>query len=156
SRLDSDRWRRCRSSVGGQPRATIGVETVRTATLVHQLTPAADNHPRSFPVATANLAIAVRQFQATARYRAVRGPTCHRIGEWLSVGCGEVREEKWVILQADREDGPPLMAVAARPLRAAHWPRFDTHVGVELPYVDRGNGLPTNASLDQLRAAEDD
>ena len=66
------------------------------------------------------------------------------------------RDEQWVVLQAERKDGPPWMAVAARPLRSARWPRFDTHVEIQLAYVDRGNGLPTEASLDQMRMAEDD
>jgi hypothetical protein len=41
------------------------------------------------------------------------------------------------------------------PLRSARWPRFDTHVGVVLPFAARPNGLPTDESLTQLREVED-
>jgi hypothetical protein len=64
-------------------------------------------------------------------------------------------EPRWVVMSGTA-DGAPMMAVAQRPLRPFRWPRFDTHVAVRMSYPDRGNGLPTDGSLDQMRAAEDD
>jgi len=65
------------------------------------------------------------------------------------------REPIWVLLQGQRKN-TPITATAQRPLRPVRWPRFDTHVEVQLRYADRGNGFPTDASLEQLRAIEDE
>jgi hypothetical protein len=65
------------------------------------------------------------------------------------------QEPQWVILGGSTPETERLMAVAQVPLRAARWPRFDTHVAVTLSFPDRGNGLPTNDALAELRAFED-
>jgi hypothetical protein len=76
------------------------------------------------------------------------------------------QEPQWVILGGSTPDTQRLMAVAQVPLRAARWPRFDTHVALTLPFgelssrtseqgSDRGNGLPTEEALATLRAFED-
>jgi hypothetical protein len=62
---------------------------------------------------------------------------------------------QWVLLSGQAPDGHPVVASAQVPLRAARWPRFDTHVALALPFADRGNGLPTDEALDALRAFED-
>jgi hypothetical protein len=64
------------------------------------------------------------------------------------------REPQWVLMSGLR-DNVPMMATAQRPLKGIRWPRFDTHVAVNLPYADRGNGFPTDESLERIRAAED-
>lgn len=67
----------------------------------------------------------------------------------------EYREPKWVVFSGTRR-GAPLTGLAQRPLRAVRWPRFDTHVAVTLPFSGRnGDGLPSDAALDALRAFED-
>lgn len=65
------------------------------------------------------------------------------------------REPQWVILSGGTPDTQGNMAVAQVPLRAARWPRFDTHIAVTAPYEDRGNGLPSDAALALLREFED-
>lgn len=68
----------------------------------------------------------------------------------------EYREPQWVIMRATTPDGQLVLALAARPLRSVRWPRFDTHVGVSLPFRHRTDaGLPDTASLEALRAFED-
>ncbi|MFF5227568.1 DUF695 domain-containing protein [Dactylosporangium sp. NPDC000521] len=68
----------------------------------------------------------------------------------------EHREPKWVIMRATPPDAPVILAAAARPLRSVRWPRFDTYVGVTLPYEDLTDaGLPDEASLAALRDFED-
>ncbi|MET7418384.1 DUF695 domain-containing protein [Dactylosporangium sp. NPDC005555] len=67
----------------------------------------------------------------------------------------EYREPKWVVFSGTRR-GDPVTGLAQRPLRAARWPRFDTHVAVTLQYSGRnGDGLPSDEALDALRAFED-
>jgi hypothetical protein len=57
---------------------------------------------------------------------------------------------------AEGNDGLPRMAVANLPLRPARWPRFDTHLGVTLPYRTYNEGrLPIDSSLQALRDFED-
>lgn len=63
-------------------------------------------------------------------------------------------EPRFVMLSWQTPRGP-AMAVVQLPLRAARWPRFDTHVSVSLQYPARDNGLPTDESLTRLREAED-
>lgn len=64
-------------------------------------------------------------------------------------------EPRWVILSGSSPQNQGMMALAQVPLRAARWPRFDTHVALALPFPDRGNGLPTDEALAALRAFED-
>jgi hypothetical protein len=65
------------------------------------------------------------------------------------------REPQWAMLSGETASGEPVMAVVQVPLRSARWPRLDTHVGLTLPFVDRGNGLPTDESLQEMRDIED-
>lgn len=60
-----------------------------------------------------------------------------------------------MILSGGTPQTQGMMAVAQVPLRAARWPRFDTHVALALPFQDRGNGLPTDEAPAALRAFED-
>ena len=65
-------------------------------------------------------------------------------------------EDSWVLMQGQRQDGTPLLATAASPLRSARWPRFDVHVPIKLPYQRYNEGLfPVDGSLTALRAFED-
>lgn len=67
----------------------------------------------------------------------------------------EYREPQWVVFSAELK-GAPVTGMAQRPLRSARWPRFDTYVGLQLPYAaDRATGLPTEDALEALRAFED-
>jgi Family of unknown function (DUF695) len=66
------------------------------------------------------------------------------------------RGDRWALMGAEGKDGLPRMAVANLPLRSARWPRFDTHLGVTLPYRTCNEGqLPVDASLQELRDFED-
>lgn len=66
-------------------------------------------------------------------------------------------DDSWVVMQGQKPDGAPILAMAASPLRPARWPRFDLHVPVVLPYQHFNEGqLPENASLNALRAFEDE
>lgn len=66
-------------------------------------------------------------------------------------------DDSWVIMECQRQDGTPLLATAASPLRSARWPRFDLHVPITLPYQRYNDGLfPVDESLTALRAFEDD
>jgi hypothetical protein len=60
-------------------------------------------------------------------------------------------------MEGQRQDGTPLLATAASPLRSARWPRFDLHVPIRLPYQRYNDGLfPVDDSLTALRAFEDE
>ena len=66
------------------------------------------------------------------------------------------RSDQWALMAAEGKDGLPRMAVANLPLRPARWPRFDTHLGVTLPYRTCNDGrLPIDTSLQALRDFED-
>jgi hypothetical protein len=66
------------------------------------------------------------------------------------------RGDQWALMGAEGKDGLPRMAVANLPLRSARWPRFDTHLGVTLPYRTCNEGrLPIETSLQALRDFED-
>jgi hypothetical protein len=66
-------------------------------------------------------------------------------------------EDSWVLMEGQRQDGTPLLATAASPLRSARWPRFDLHVPIRLPYQRHNDGLfPVDDSLTALRAFEDE
>ncbi|HZM80176.1 MAG TPA: hypothetical protein VFC19_30955 [Candidatus Limnocylindrales bacterium] len=66
------------------------------------------------------------------------------------------RGDQWALMAAEGKDGLPRMAVANLPLRSARWPRFDTHLGVTLPYRTFNEGrLPIDTSLQALRDFED-
>jgi hypothetical protein len=66
-------------------------------------------------------------------------------------------EDSWVLMQGQRQDGTPLLATAASPLRSARWPRFDLHVPIRLAYQRYNDGLfPVDESLTALRAFEDE
>ena len=78
--------------------------------------------------------------------------------EELSAAVDDVasRSEQWALMGAEGKDGLPRMAVANLPLRPARWPRFDTHLGVTLPYRTCNDGrLPIDGSLQALRDFED-
>ncbi len=61
----------------------------------------------------------------------------------------------WVLLSGEHE-GRPVMAAAMVPLAPSWAPHLDLHLGVEVPYAGRTEaGLPDPASLDALRALED-
>ncbi|MCQ2001102.1 DUF695 domain-containing protein [Arthrobacter zhaoxinii] len=62
----------------------------------------------------------------------------------------------WVLMEAVTPAGERVMAKARRPLRWIDYPMFDLHTEVRLTYSDyQDDGLPTQASLDLLRRAED-
>jgi hypothetical protein len=66
-------------------------------------------------------------------------------------------EDSWTLMEGQRQDGTPLFAVAASPLRSARWPRFDLHVPISLQYQRYKDGLlPVDESLSALRAFEDE
>ena len=76
----------------------------------------------------------------------------------LSLAVDELasRGDQWALMGAEGKDGMPRMAVANLPLRSARWPRFDTHLGVTLPYRTCNEGrLPIDSSLQALRDFED-
>lgn len=64
-------------------------------------------------------------------------------------------EETWVLLQGQRPDGAPVMALARRPLRWIDHPLLDQHDEVTLAYDADPNGLPAGTELERLRASED-
>ena len=64
-------------------------------------------------------------------------------------------EPIFVMLGGQTESGQPVLAMVQAPLRPARWPRFDTHVAVELRFHARDTGLPTDEALTQLRTVED-
>jgi hypothetical protein len=67
------------------------------------------------------------------------------------VKLGPDGEPTWTILSSTA-DGPARMAVVQTPLRSMFAPQLDTHVNVEVPYVNcADNGLPETASLESLR-----
>jgi hypothetical protein len=61
----------------------------------------------------------------------------------------------WALMSAETDKGHPLMASVQVPLKSIRWPRFDTHVGVTLPYRENQVGLPTDDELRALREFED-
>ncbi len=61
----------------------------------------------------------------------------------------------YAMLSAQTDKGLPVLAMVQVPLKAARWPRFDTHVAVTLRFAAQENGLPTDESLAQLRDVED-
>ena len=63
-------------------------------------------------------------------------------------------ELQWAALEATASDGRPVMALAQVPLRPMTAPHLDTHVRVEMAFQADAVGLPTQASLDELRALE--
>lgn len=66
-------------------------------------------------------------------------------------------DDSWVLMQGQKPDGKPIVAMAAAPLRSARWPRLDLHVPVTVPY-QRYNEvqLPQQESLEALRGFEDE
>ena len=66
------------------------------------------------------------------------------------------QEPTWAVLSAQRPGEPPVIATVQQPLKAVRWPRFDTHVGVVLPYRSANDAaLPADGSLDALRDFSD-
>ena len=64
-------------------------------------------------------------------------------------------EPVYAMLQAQTENGRPLLAMVQVPLKAARWPRFDTHVAVSTGYPAGESGLPDGETLARLRDHED-
>jgi Family of unknown function (DUF695) len=63
----------------------------------------------------------------------------------------------YVLLQGEGPTGSPVLVMARLPLRPATAPHLDTYVGLAVPFADRTpEGLPGPASLERLRALEDD
>jgi Family of unknown function (DUF695) len=72
------------------------------------------------------------------------------------VRLGPDGEPTWSILSST-SDGPVRIAVVQTPLRSMFAPQLDTHVNVEVPYVNRAdNGLPETVSLESLRLFQDE
>ena len=67
----------------------------------------------------------------------------------------EHAEPVYAMLQAQMESGKPLLAMVQVPLKAARWPRFDTHVAVRVGYPTGVSGLPDDEALARLRDHED-
>jgi hypothetical protein len=68
----------------------------------------------------------------------------------------KVAEDSWAMLTGEDQQGYTRTAMAQVPLKPARWPRFDTHVRVDLPYRNRrDNGFPHDESLEALRVFED-
>jgi hypothetical protein len=66
-------------------------------------------------------------------------------------------EDSWVLMEGQRRDGTPLLAMVASPLRSARWPRFDLHMPVRLAYQRYNDGqFPVGESLTALRDFEDE
>jgi hypothetical protein len=65
---------------------------------------------------------------------------------------GPAGERGWVLLRAHAPNGDVIMAGAARPLRPMSAPHLDTHVRIDVPYPDRGDGLPGQPVLADLHA----
>jgi hypothetical protein len=85
-------------------------------------------------------------------------PAAPRLPQDLRAAVEELadRGEQWALMAAEGKDGLPRMAVANLPLRPARWPRFDTHLGVSLPFRTCNDGrLPIDGSLQGLRDFED-
>lgn len=62
---------------------------------------------------------------------------------------------QWALLQGEGPDGP-VLAAARSPLHPLFGPMFTRHVAAAVPYAERTEvGLPDTASLDALRALED-
>jgi hypothetical protein len=62
----------------------------------------------------------------------------------------------WTIVGDEDEQGNAVLAAVQVPLKPVRWPRFDTHLRLDVPYRDRqDNGFPAGDSLDALRAFED-
>lgn len=65
-------------------------------------------------------------------------------------------DDRWALMTGQDRDGRPRISTVSMPLRSARWPRFDTHVGVVLPYRSFNDGqLPVEGSLQSLRDFED-
>lgn len=62
--------------------------------------------------------------------------------------------ERWVLLEGQAADGKRVLAAARHPLSRVDHPLLDEHVMVTLPFVADESGLPSEDSLDQLRAFE--
>jgi hypothetical protein len=61
----------------------------------------------------------------------------------------------WLLLRGEGPRGP-VLAAASVPLHPAAYPLLTHHVGLVVPYAGQtDDGLPTGASLDGLRALED-
>jgi hypothetical protein len=68
-----------------------------------------------------------------------------------------VGDDSWALLEGRPKHGLPVLAVVRQPLKPARWPRFDQQVTLRLPYETANDaGLPTDSSLQFLRAFEDD
>jgi hypothetical protein len=66
-------------------------------------------------------------------------------------------EDSWVLMEGRLQNGTPILATAASPLRSARWPRFDMCVSIRLPYQRYNEGqFPVDESLTALRTFEDD
>lgn len=68
----------------------------------------------------------------------------------------EATGDRWLLLEAEDDDGMPIMVSAARPLKPVEHPLLDTHVALTLRFDGLDNGLPTRPELETLRALEDD
>ena len=62
-------------------------------------------------------------------------------------------DDGWALLSGRADEG--LTAMARVPLKPARWPRFDTHLRLDLPYRSRGENFPGDKSLAALRDFED-
>jgi hypothetical protein len=66
-------------------------------------------------------------------------------------------EAGWAVLEAETEQGLPVIAVARSPMKPIDYPLFDLHVSVALPYRDQNDGrLPVGSSAEALGAFEDE
>jgi hypothetical protein len=66
-------------------------------------------------------------------------------------------EDSWVLMEGQRQDGAPLLATTASPLRSARWPRFDLYVPLRLPYQRYNEAqFPVDESLAALHRFEDE
>lgn len=61
----------------------------------------------------------------------------------------------WVVLEAQTEDGLPVVAAAMAHLKPIDYPLFDLHVAIELTYANRNAGLlPEAESSEAMNALE--
>jgi hypothetical protein len=77
------------------------------------------------------------------------------LAEQVAQLAAQYAEPVWALLSGRDRHGNRVMASVAQPLKSIRWPRFDTHLGIMLPFQADAAGLPTEDSLRALRAFED-
>jgi hypothetical protein len=66
-------------------------------------------------------------------------------------------EPGWTLTELVAPDGGRVLASRLQPMRWIDYPLFDLHTEIQIPYAPKpDDGLPTTASLEMLRAFEDD